>query len=80
MISEYINRTCSSFSTFLEYFLSHNNPCFQCNIAITNFLIPHTCEITFHDVLDQSNVHMYSYAKIPKHGRPTWRNEYVLEP
>ena len=50
--------------------LSHNNPCFQCNIAITNFLVLHTCEIRFHDVINRT-VHMFtsSYAKIPKHGQ-----------
>ena len=48
--------------------LSHNSPCFQCNIAITNFLVSNTCEIRFHDVIGQSTVPMYSYAKIPKHG------------
>ena len=50
--------------------LSHNNPCFQCNTAITNFLISNTCEIRFHDVIGQSTVPMYSYAKVLKHGRP----------
>ena len=50
------------------FFLSHNNPCFQCNIAITNFLVLHTLEIRLHDAKDQSTVHMYSYAKILKHG------------
>ena len=49
-------------------FSSLNNPCFQCNIAITNFLVSHTCEKRFHDVIGQSTVHMYSYAKILKHG------------
>ena len=29
----------------------------------------------FPDVIGQSNVPMFSYAKIPEHGRPTWRNE-----
>ena len=48
--------------------LPHNNPCFQCDIAITNFLVLHTCKIRFHDVIGQSTVHMYSYAKILKHG------------
>ena len=48
--------------------LSHSNPSFQCNIAIANFVVSHTCEIRFHDVIDQSTVHMYSYAKILKHG------------
>ena len=49
-------------------FLSHNNPCFQCNIAITIFLVSHTCEIRFNDVIGRSSVPIYSYAKIPKHG------------
>ena len=31
--------------------LSHNNPCFQCNIAIANCLLSHTCEIRFNDAL-----------------------------
>ena len=61
-------------------FLSHKKPCFHCNIAITNFLVSNTCEIRFHDVISQSTVHMYYYAKIVKHGRPTWPNEYVLNP
>ena len=43
--------------------LSHNNHCFQCNIAIKNFLVSHTC-----DVIGQCTVHMYFYAKILKHG------------
>ena len=47
--------------------LSHNNPCFQCNIAITNCLVSHTCEIRFNDVIGQSIVPMYSYEKNPKH-------------
>ena len=51
-----------------DWLLSHNNPCFQCNIAITNFLVSNTCEIRFHDVIRQSTVPMYSYAKILKHG------------
>ena len=52
----------------LYLYLSHNNPCFQCKIAITNFLVSNTCEIRFHDVICQSTVSMYSYAKILKHG------------
>ena len=47
--------------------LSHNNPCFQCNITIASFLVSHTCEIRFH-VIGQSTVHTYFYAKILKHG------------
>ena len=63
-----------------DKFLSYNNPCFQCNAAITKFVISNTCEIRFHDVIGQSTVPMYSYAKILKHGRPTRPNEYVLDP
>ena len=59
--------------------LSHNNPCFQCNTAVMNFLISNTSEIRFHDI-NQSTVPMYSYAKILKHGQPTWTNDYVLDP
>ena len=65
--------------TMPNMILSHNNPRFQCNIAITNFLVSHTCEIRLHDVIGQSIVHIYFYAKILKHGLPTWPNEYVLD-
>ena len=51
--------------------------CFQCNIAITNFLDAHTCEIRFHDVIGPSTVHMYSYAKLLKQGWSTLPKEYV---
>ena len=37
--------------------------CFKCNIAITKFLVSHTCEIRFHDVIGRSTLHMYSNAK-----------------
>ena len=42
-------------------FLSHNKPCFQCNIdlGITNSLVSHICELILHDVID-STVHMHS--------------------
>ena len=53
---------------FADDNLSHNNPCFQCNTAITNFLVSNTCEIRFHDVIGQSTVPMYSSTKILKHG------------
>ena len=43
--------------------LSHNKPCFPCNIAITNFLVSNKCEIRFHDLMGQSTVPMYSNAK-----------------
>ena len=36
--------------------MSHNKASFQCNIAITNFLVSNTCEIRFHDVVGQSTV------------------------
>ena len=49
-------------------FLSHNNLCFQCNIAITNFLVSH---IRFNDVIGQSTVPMYPTQKFQKHG---WLN------
>ena len=65
----------------VDNILSHNKPCFQCNKAITNFLVSNTCEIRFHDVIGQSTVPMYSYAKILKYGWPTCRYmEYVLDP
>ena len=49
-------------------FLSHNNLCFQCDIAITNFLLSHKCKLRFHDIICRSTVHMYSYEKYSK----TW--------
>ena len=55
------------FRTVRFFFLSHNTPCFQCNIASTNFLVSHTCEIRFHGVIGQNTVRMYSYAKILIH-------------
>ena len=56
-----------------DIILSHNNPCFPCKIAITNFLILYTCEIRFYDIIDRT-VHMFyiimsSCAKFPKHGQ-----------
>ena len=36
--------------------LLHNNPRFQYYVAITNFLVPYTCEIRFHDVRGRSTV------------------------
>ena len=56
------------YPTIRNLILSHYNPCFQCNTAITNFLVSNTCETRFHDVIGQSTVPMYSCAKIPKHG------------
>ena len=63
----HINKLSTIFARS-KIILSLNIPCFQCNIAITNFLVLYTCEIRFHDVSDQSTVPMYSYAKILKHG------------
>ena len=37
--------------------LSHNNPCFPCIIAITIFLVSHTCEIRLNDVVGQGTLH-----------------------
>ena len=34
--------------------LSRNKPVFQCNIAITNFLVSHTCETRFHNAIGQT--------------------------
>ena len=39
--------------------LSHDNPCFLCNIAVTNFLVSNTCEIRFRDAIDHT-VRMYT--------------------
>ena len=41
--------------------------------------LSHTREIRPHDVKGQRTVHMYSYVKILKYGRPTWPNVYVLD-
>ena len=49
-------------------YLSHNDSCFQCNLAVTNFLVSNTYEIRFHDVTGQITEHMYSYTKVLKHG------------
>ena len=38
---------------------THNNPCFPCNIAITNFLILYMCEVRFYDVIDLT-VHTFT--------------------
>ena len=35
----------------INHILSHNNPCFQCNKAVTNFLVSYTCEIRCNDVI-----------------------------
>ena len=48
------------------------------------FFVLHTCEIIFHDVIDQSTVHMYSYAKILNmadlHGQMSmfWTHIYIF--
>ena len=56
-------RSCSALTAAVS--LSHNNSCFQRNIAITKFLVSQTCKIRFDA---QSTVTMYTCAKIPKHG------------
>ena len=51
----------------LEMYFYHiitHNACFPCNIAITNFLVSHTCEIIFHDVTDRT-VHMFTSRRHP---------------
>ena len=35
-----------SLSAIVILYVSHNNPCFPGNIAITNFLVCNTCEIS----------------------------------
>ena len=49
-----------------ENILSHNDPCFQSNIAVRNLPVSHMCEVKFHDVIGKSTVHLYSYAKHSK--------------
>ena len=44
--------------------LSHNNPCFPCNIAITDCLVLRMCEIRYHDVMDRT-VHMVTSLRHP---------------
>ena len=39
---------------FNRIFLSHNNHCVPCNIAIMNFLVSNMCEIRFNDVIDHT--------------------------
>ena len=58
--------------------ISHNNPCFPCKIAITNFLVSHTCKIRFHYVIDRA------VRKLTSRRHPTkkFQNmaEYVWDP
>ena len=61
-----------SHKKYCYMYLSHNNPCFQCNIAIMNFLVSNTCEIRFHTCISHClyvYIMMSSYAKNPKHGQ-----------
>ena len=73
-----IFNTCNWYDLNLTFY--HITTLVSNVIAITNFLVSHTYEITFHDVIVQSTVDMYSCAKILKHGWPTWPNEYVFDP
>ena len=41
----------------VTYTFIKNNPCFQCNTAITNVFVSNTCKIRFHDVIGQSTIH-----------------------
>ena len=47
----------------MDFYLSHNNPCFQRNVAISNFLVSHTIEIRFHDVISQSAINVYVFLR-----------------
>ena len=58
--------------------LSHNKPCFPCNIAITNYFVSHTCDIRFNDVIDRT-VRMLTSIRHPTQNSNTWQNEYVLD-
>ena len=49
--------------------LSHNNPCFPCKKAITNFIVSHTCKIMFYDIIDRT-VHMFTLWRHPKQNFP----------
>ena len=52
------NYKCVFVSSFY-HILSHNNPCFRCKIAITNFLVSQTCEIRFLEVIGQSTLYLF---------------------
>ena len=60
---------------FWNHLSFHNNHCFLYNIAIMNFLVSHTCKITFHKITFHISHCTYvyimtsSYAKIPQHGQ-----------
>ena len=64
---------------YAEIILSHNNPRFPCNIAITNFLILYTCEIRFHDVIHCTVYIRLHHDVILRKNSKTWPNEYVLD-
>ena len=53
--------------------LPHKN---SCNVAITNFLVSHMCEIRFHDVIGQSTVHNYVFLR--KNSKRFSQSEAVL--
>ena len=62
-------------ATNITVYHTYNNPCFSCNIdlAITKFLVSHTSERRFYDVIDRTVHHVCimtpSYSNNPKHGQ-----------
>ena len=66
---------CSQKLCLMSNFLSHNNPCFPCNRAITNLLVLYTCEIRFL----MSSIALYvslHHDVILRKNSKTWLNEY----
>ena len=57
-------------------FLSHDNPCFQCKIAITNFVVAHTCEIRFNDVIGLGTQKFQNMADL--HGRMSMFRDLIF--
>ena len=55
----FLQKNYFEIALFRYCFLSHNNLCFQCNTAITNFLVSNTYEIRFNDVIGQSTVPVF---------------------
>ena len=56
--------TCETAKFWQNQILSHNNACFQCNIAIKNFVL-HMYEIRFNDIMD-CTVHMFTSWRHPR--------------
>ena len=60
--------------------LSHSNPFSKCNIAITNFIVSHTCEIRFNDVIVKALYICIPTQKFQNVADLHGGDEYVLEP